>query len=145
MVLRARSTPILSLTSDPTSPYLLGLVPAEALGRRPAGVCRHGVDGHDGGLLIRVGVGSIAAGTRGVRDRLHLLYVVDVRQRAGGRRITRGTSDLFVSGSIHPKPGNLATATVDADMQGNSRLQLANLETGGDSATAFREPDHQPK
>src|SRR6516225_5249358 len=89
MVLRARSTPILSLTSDPTSPYLLGLVPAEALGRRPAGVCRHGVDGHDGGLLIRVGVGSIAAGTRGVRDRLHLLYVVDVRQWAGGRRITR--------------------------------------------------------
>jgi len=67
----------------------------------------------------------------------------DSGQADGGSRA--GTSDLFVSGSIHPKPGNLATATVDADMQGNSRLQLANLEKGDDSATAFKEPEHQSK
>jgi Protein of unknown function (DUF2778) len=30
-------------------------------------------------------------------------------------------------------------------MHGNSRLQLANLEPGGDSATVLREPEHQSK
>ena len=108
-------------------------------------MCRHGVDGHDGGLLIRVGVGSIAAGltafaTGFISD---MWLTLDSGPADAGSRA--GASDLFVSGSIHPKPGNLGTASVDADMQGNSRLQLANLETGGDSATAFREPDHQSK
>jgi hypothetical protein len=53
-----------------------------------------------------------------------------------------GASDLFVAGSIHPKPGTRVTAAVGADMRGNSRLQLAGLETG-DSAFAFKQPDDQ--
>ena len=108
-------------------------------------MCRHGVDGHDGGLLIRVGVGSIAAGLAAFATGFisYMWLTLDSGPADAGSRA--GASDLFVSGSIHPKPGNLGTASVDADMQGNSRLQLANLETGGDSATAFREPDHQPK
>jgi len=90
-------------------------------------------------------VGSIAAGLAAFATGFisYMWLTLDSGPADAGSRA--GASDLFVSGSIHPKPGNLGTASVDADMQGNSRLQLANLETGGDSATAFREPDHQPK
>ena len=57
-----------------------------------------------------------------------------------------GASDPFVSGSIHPKPDNRGTVAAAADMRGsNSRLQLASLQTGGDSATALRESDDQSK
>ena len=92
-----------------------------------------------------MGVGSIAAGLAAFATGFisYMWLTLDSGPADAGSRA--GASDLFVSGSIHPKPGNLGTASVDADMQGNSRLQLANLETGGDSATAFRESEHQSK
>jgi hypothetical protein len=108
-------------------------------------VCRHGVDGHDGGLLIRLGVGSIAAGLAAFATGFisYMWLTLDSGPADDGSRA--GASDLFVSGSIHPKPGNLGTVAVGADMRGNSRLQLASVETGGDSATAFSESDDQSK
>ena len=41
------------------------------------------------GTLGSTGCGVDRRGTRGVLGRLHLLYVFDARQRAGGRRIAR--------------------------------------------------------
>jgi Protein of unknown function (DUF2778) len=104
-------------------------------------VCRHGADGHDGGLLVRLGVGSIAAGLAAIAGFISYMWLtLDSGPADAGSRA--GASDLFVAGSIHPKPGNPGTAAVGADMRGNSRLQLAGLETG-DSAFAFKAPDDQ--
>jgi Protein of unknown function (DUF2778) len=72
-----------------------------------------------------------------------------------------GAGDVFVSGSIHRKQGDLGTAAAGADMRGNARMQVASLgafpgkETGfpqgnpttieskteDDSAFAFKQPD----
>ena len=73
-------------------------------------MCRHGVDGRDGGLLIRVGVGSIAAGLAAFATGFisYIWLTFDSGPADGGSRAS--ASDLFVSGSIHPKPGNLGTA-----------------------------------
>jgi hypothetical protein len=80
-------------------------------------------------------VGSIAAGLAAFATGFisYMWLTFDSGQADGG---SRAASDLIISG--------VGIATVNADMQGDSRLQLANLETG-DSATAFREPEYQSK
>ena len=129
-------------------------------------MCRHGVDGHDGGrgLLVRLGVGSIAAGLAAFSAGFisYMCLTLDSGPADAGSRA--GGGDLFVSGSIHRKQGDLGTAAAGADMRGDARMQVASLgafpgkvetgfpkgnattiesETGGDSAFAFRDPDDQ--
>ena len=106
-------------------------------------MCRHGVDGHDGGLLARLGVGSIAAGLAAMRDWLHLLHVVDARQRAGGRRITRRCERPFRFGfdpSEAGQPGHRRRRRGHA-----GQLPPAVGEPGDEdnSAFAFKAPDDQ--
>ena len=96
--------------------------------------------------MIRVGVGSIAAGLAAFATGFifYMWLTFDSGPADAGSRA--GASDPFVSGSIHPKPDNRGTVAAAADMRGsNSRLQLASLQTGGDSATALRESDDQSK
>jgi hypothetical protein len=104
-------------------------------------VSRHGVDSQDGGLLIRLGAGSIAAGvaafTAGFISYTWLTF--DSGPADAG---SRADADVLVSGSIHPKPGD--TAAGDADTPGSFRLRWATLETGYDTPFAFDEPDDPP-
>jgi len=128
-----------------------------------------GVDGHDGGrgLLVRSGVGSIAAGFAACSAGFisYMCLTLDSGPADAGSRA--GAGDRFVSGSIHRKQGDLGTAAagadiVGADMRGNARMQVASLgafprkvETGfpngdattieskteDDSAFALKQPD----
>ncbi len=127
-------------------------------------MCRHGVDGHDGGrgLLHRLGVGSIAAALAAFATGFisYMCLTLDSGPADAGSRA--GAGDVFVSGSIHRKQGDLGTAAAGADMRGNARMQVASLgafpgavETGvpkenpttiesrteDDSAFAFKQPD----
>jgi hypothetical protein len=95
-------------------------------------------------------VGSIAAGFAACSAGFisYMCLTLDSGPADAGSRA--GGGDLFVSGSIHRKQGDLGTAAagadiVGADMQGSSRVQLASLNTEDDSAFAFKQPDDQSK
>jgi Tlde1 domain len=105
-----------------------------------AGMASIGHDG-DGGLLVRLGVGSIAAALAAFATGFipNMWLTLDSGPADAGSRAD--ASDHFVSGSIHPKAGNLDTAAVGADMRGSSRMQLASLNTQDDFA--FTAPDDQ--
>jgi hypothetical protein len=107
------------------------------------GVQPHDVEYRDGGLLIRVAVGMTAAGLAAFAIGFISSFWVpldtgpaDVELRAEARR-------LSVSGSIHPKPADLDTATIGSDGQDSSRAQLAGLRTQDDFEFAFKDLDNR--
>jgi hypothetical protein len=89
--------------------------------------------------LVRSGVGSIAACCAAFATGFisYMWLTLDSGPADAGSRA--GAGDLLVSGSIHPKAGNLAAADLGADMPGNARLQVASVDSG----FAFGEPDDQ--
>ncbi len=110
------------------------------MGRRRAG-CPHGVGGHDGGLLIRTGLGPIAAGVAAFATGFisYMCLTLDSGPADVGSRADAGA--LFVSDTIDPKRDSLAAAAVGADMRGGSRMRLASLATELYSPFAFPGPD----
>jgi hypothetical protein len=90
-------------------------------------------------------VGSIAAGFAAFATGFisYTWLTLDSGPADPGSRA--GPNDLFVSQSIQPNRVNLSPVTVDPHAQGNSPLHLASLETGEESATAFRELEDQTK
>jgi hypothetical protein len=111
--------------------------------------------------LHRLGVRSIAAALAAFATGFisYMCLTPDSGPADAGSRA--GAGDVFVSGSIHRKQGDLGTAAAGADMRGNARMQVASLgafpgkETGfpqgnpttieskteDDSAFAFKQPD----
>jgi Tlde1 domain len=111
--------------------------------------------------LHRLGVRSIAAALAAFATGFisYMCLTPDSGPSDAGSRA--GAGDVFVSGSIHRKQGDLGTAAAGADMRGNARMQVASLgafpgkETGfpqgnpttieskteDDSAFAFKQPD----
>src|SRR5262245_58407770 len=106
-------------------------------------MCRHGVNGHDGGRLVRVGVGALAAGLAAFATGFisYMWLTLDSGPADAGSRAD--ARDLFVSGTIHPKPGNPGTAAVAADVPGKTRMQWASLERQDNLAFAFKDLDDQ--
>jgi hypothetical protein len=107
-------------------------------------VNRHGVDGKDGGLLHRIGVGPIAAGLAafalGFIASLWLTPDTE-RANAGSRADARDSS---VSSSIHPKRDDFrtASATAGSDIRGD-RAHLTSLQTGTVAELASEESDNR--
>jgi Tlde1 domain len=93
--------------------------------------------------LVRLGVGSIAAGFAAFATGFisYTWLTLESGPADAGSRTAAG--DHFVSGSVHPKQGNLGTAAVGADMRDDARMQVASLNTEDDSAFAFKAPDDQ--
>ena len=111
--------------------------------------------------MHRLGVRSIAAALAAFATGFisYMCLTPDSGPADAGSRA--GAGDVFVSGSIHRKQGDLGTAAAGADMRGNARMQVASLgafpgkETGfpqgnpttieskteDDSAFAFKQPD----
>jgi hypothetical protein len=112
--------------------------------------------------LHRLGVGSIAAALAAFSAGFisYMCLTFDSGPADAGSRA--GAGDVFVSGSIHRKQGDLGTAAAGAHMRGNVRMQVASLgafpgkaetgvpqgnataiesETEDDSAFAFKQPD----
>jgi hypothetical protein len=111
--------------------------------------------------LHRLGVRSIAAALAAFATGFisYMCLTPDSGPADAGSRA--GAGDVFISGSIHRKQGDLGTAAAGADMRGNARMQVASLgafpgkETGfpqgnpttieskteDDSAFAFKQPD----
>lgn len=148
-MLPLQGSPALScLTSGPPSPHLRFYLLAEASGKSACWECSRTTSNvGDGGLLIRAGVGLTAAGFAAFAiGFISSIWVpldtgpADVELRAEARR-------LSVSGSIHPKPADLDTATIGSDGQESSRessrAQLAGLRTQDDFEFAFKELDNR--
>jgi Protein of unknown function (DUF2778) len=108
------------------------------------GVGRHGADGEDGGLLLRIGVGPIAAGLAafalGFISSLWLTLDTE-RANAGLRADARDSS---VSSTIHPKLVDFrtASATAGSDIRGD-RAHLASLQTDTVAELATEESDNR--
>jgi hypothetical protein len=107
-------------------------------------VDRHDVDGEDGGLLLRIGVGPIAAGLAafaiGFISCLGLTLDTE-RANAGSRADARDSS---VSSTIHPKlvDSRTPSATAGWDIRGD-RAHLASLQTGTVTELASEESGNQ--
>jgi hypothetical protein len=104
------------------------------------GLYLHGVDSQDGGILIRVGVGSVAAGVAAfaVGFISYAWLTLDAGPANVGPRA--GARDLSVFGTDHSRRLDLATATLGPD---SPRVRLASLETGVDSESTFKKSDNQ--
>jgi hypothetical protein len=82
-------------------------------------------------------LGPIAAGVAAFATGFisYMCLTLDSGPADAGLRADAGK--LFVTGTVHPKPDNLATAAVGADMRGGSRMRLASLATELYSSFAF--------
>jgi hypothetical protein len=108
------------------------------------GVDRHGVDGEDGGLLLRIGMGPIAAGLAAFAISFisYLGLTPDTeRANAGSRADARDSS---ISSTIHPKLVDFrtASATAGSDIKGD-RAHLASRQTGTVAEVASEESDNR--
>jgi Protein of unknown function (DUF2778) len=95
-----------------------------------------------GDLLLRIGVGPIAAGLAAFAISFisYLWLTPDTeRANAGSRADAR---DSFVSGTIHPKLVDFRTATAGSDIKGD-RAHLASRQTGTVAELAFNESDNR--
>jgi hypothetical protein len=102
----------------------------------------HAVDSQDGGPLVRVGVGSIAAGFAAMAIGV-ILYAWMTLGTVPATAGLRSGARLSVFGTIHPKLYDLGSATYVADVPDSRRVRLASFETGGDSQSTFRQPDNE--
>jgi hypothetical protein len=106
-------------------------------------VDRHGVDGEDGGLLLRIGMGPIAAGLAAFAISFISysgLTPDTERANAGSRADARDSS---ISSTIHSKLVDFrtASATAGSDIKGD-RARLASLQTGTVAELASEESDN---
>ena len=107
------------------------------------GLYLHGVDSQDGGILIRVGVGSVAAGVAAfaVGFISYAWLTLDAGPANVGLRA--GARDLSAFGTDHSRRLDLGTATLGPDIPDSPRVRLASLETGVDSESTFKKSDNQ--
>jgi len=101
----------------------------------------HGVDGHDGGILVRVGVGSTAAGLAAFA--IGFLSFIWLARDTGPANpgLRAGARDPSAVGSIHPRSADLETAAVAWAARNSARIRLASL--GADAESSFVERDSQ--
>ena len=102
----------------------------------------HGADSNDGGLLIRIGVGPIAAGL-GAFAIGFSSYMWLTRDSGPANAGLRGEAGgLLASGTLHPKLVDLGTTAVGSDIRDSGRAHLASFQTGVDFEFAFKEPSY---
>lgn len=104
------------------------------------GIDRHGVDAQDGGLLLRAGVGSIAAGLAAfaVGFISYLGLTLDIETANAGARAD--ARDSSVSATIHPKLADFRAANAGSAIKGDF-AHLASRQAGTVAKLASEESD----